>query len=283
MIPRESAAASMTRPIAGAAERLAVALEAAAEAGAASLKHFGKVRAELKADGTEVTIADREAELLIRRMIAAHFPGDGVLGEELEASASTSGWRWIIDPIDGTFSFVRGVPLYATLIAAERLNDAGEPVRGGVHVGVLALPGLHETVYAVRGGGAWHRYGDGAPVRARVSTTATLANAVVNTTSPDYFRTPTLWAAHERVRAACAHMRGWSDAYGFALLATGRCDGVVEPMMKAWDAGPMEPIVVEAGGRATDWTGVTTVHGGDMIASNGLVHDELLATVSVQR
>ena len=261
--------------------RYAFALEAAAAAAAVTLEYFRSpsLGVEHKGDGSPVTAADKAAERLLRERIAERFPGDGVLGEEFDDTESKTGWRWIIDPIDGTFSFIKGVPLYTTLLAAERLSDAGEPVPGGVEIGVIAAPALDEVVYAARGHGAWRRVGAADPVRARVSSVASLAEATVCTTSLDYYTTPESRAVFDRVERACAHTRGWSDAYAATLLATGRCDAMVEPFMNPWDSAPMEPIIAEAGGKLTDWRGLETVHGPDLLVTNGAMHDELLRLV----
>ena len=258
--------------------RLRFAIDAAGEAGELTLRYFqrGGLGVEAKDDGWEVTIADREAERLLRTRIAETFPGDGVLGEEMEETPSETGWRWIIDPIDGTFSFIRGVPLYATLLAAERLGPGGESIAENVRLGVILIPPLREMAYAMRGGGAFVQVGDDEAVRARVSSCDALARATVCTTSTDYFSTPETRAAFERVDAAAGHMRGWSDAYAGLLLATGRCDAVFEPFLSPWDSAPFEPIVTEAGGMVTDWSGEATIHGTNLAASNGRVHRELV-------
>lgn len=273
--------------IEGAAERLELAVEAAEAAGRLTLELFGRARSglgvEIKRDGTEVTAADRGAEALVRSRIAAAFPGDAVMGEEMGETPGGSGWRWIIDPIDGTFSFVRGVPLYATLIAAEWVGIEGRGEgqgRGRVEVGVIELPALGERVHAARGLGAWHTVRGSGPTRARVSRAATLGQAVVCTTSLDYFKGPAARGVFDRVCAAAGHTRGWSDAYPAALLATGRVDVLFESAIKPWDIAALEPIIAEAGGRLSDWAGAPSVYSGTLAASNGLVHEELLGVIA---
>ena len=250
--------------------RLRHAIACARAGGDLTLEHFrpGVFEAERKSDGSPVTVADRGCETLIRSMIREAFPDDGMLGEEFGDEAGSSGYRWIVDPIDGTFSFVHGVPLYTTLIGIERIED------GVVGAGVARAPALDEMVYAHLGGGAWHVVGSGDPVRARVTETASLAAATVSTTSLDYWDDAQHWVA---VDEACAHTRCWPDAYAVMLVATGRCDGVLESNLHAWDIAPFGPILSEAGGRATDWRGRTTVDTTTLIASNGAIHDELLA------
>lgn len=258
--------------------RLASAVEYARTGGEKTLPLFGvgRVGVETKGDGTPVTEADRACETEIREAIARDYPRDGVLGEEFgaEAADGASGFRWIIDPIDGTFSFVHGVPLYTTLIGVERIED-GRP--SGVVAGVVHAPALGETVYGALGHGAWHVARPGAePSPARVSTRATLAEATVATTSADYWD-ESLAPVWERVERAAGHTRGWPDAYAAILVATGRCDAIVEPRLKAWDVAPFFPILREAGGRASGWRGEDSPHAGDIVVTNGLLHADVLA------
>lgn len=251
--------------------RLEYAIACAQAGGDLTLEYFstGVIAADRKGDGTPVTVADRGCEELIRRMIRERFPDDGLLGEEFgdEEPAGDSEYRWIIDPIDGTFSFMHGVPLYTTLIGIE---DVGS---GEVVAGVVRAPALDEVVYARTGGGAWHRVGSDDPRPARVSATGTLAEATVSSTSLDYWDDASEW---NRLHARSAHTRGWPDAYAVLLVATGRCDAVVESNVHPWDIAPFGPILSEAGGRSTDWRGRTTAHTDSVIASNGRLHDELL-------
>lgn len=257
------------------AERLAFAIELARAGGEATLRVFeqGRVSVQTKGDGTPVTVADKACETLIRGMLATRFPDDGVLGEEFGDSPGTTGYRWIIDPIDGTFSFMNGVPLFTTLLGVETLEgeEAGNAVAGVIHA-----PALNETVYGAIGQGAWHVVRGGPPRPARVSTTPALASATISTTSMDYWsdRDAPLW---DRITKASAHTRGWPDAYGAILVATGRCDAIVEPRLHPWDIAPFGPILREAGGRSTDWSGRETVHASSSVASNGMIHDEVLA------
>lgn len=218
---------------------------------------------EAKGDGTPVTAADRAAERRLRELLADAFPGDGVLGEEEAPVASRSGRRWILDPIDGTKAFTTGVPLYSTLLALEDEH--------GIALGVVHLPALGETVWAGRGLGCWSDRGP-----ARVSTTATLEGAYVMSSAFSH------WApGHvEALTAAGAVLRTWGDGYGYALVATGRVAAMVDPIVEPYDVGPMPVLLAEAGGRFTDLTGVPTIEGGSGIASNGLVHDQLLDLLS---
>lgn len=261
----------------GVIERLDAAVEIARAGGRSTMEFFGSrtLGVEAKGDGTPVSEADRACEVLIRERLAGLFPDDGVLGEEFGDSPGVSGYRWIIDPIDGTFSFINGVPLFTTLIGIEHAGGA----RCGCVAGVVYAPALDEMVYARVGGGAWHVVGGASPTRARVSGTAALAGATVSTTSLDYWDETNrgLWL---RIHDRAAHTRGWPDAYGVILAATGRCDGVVEPSLHCWDIAPFGPIMAEAGGLSTDWGGVQTPHASAVVVSNGLIHGELLGLIS---
>ncbi|MFW6079826.1 MAG: histidinol-phosphatase [Gemmatimonadota bacterium] len=217
--------------------RLEFAVEVAWRAGRATLAHFqtGTTTVETKADRTPVTAADRAAERLARELIDDRFPGDGVLGEEYGAARPNARHRWVIDPIDGTRSFVHGVPLYAVLIALER---DGEPVLGVIH-----MPALDETVFAARGEGCWW---DGR--RASVSDVARLEDATVVTTDAEAIVAAGRAAGWDRLRARTGLVRTWGDAYGYALVATGRAEAMLDPVLARWDAAPLGPIVEEAGG-----------------------------------
>lgn len=258
----------------GLTSKLEIALRAARLAGEATLHYFARdgLHIEIKSDGSPVTVADRQAETIIRNLLASECPDDSIVGEELPPSNGHSQYTWIIDPIDGTFSFVHGVPLYGTLIG---LEHAGETV-----VGVVHMPALHETVYAARGQGTWHRVGSSQPVRAHVSLTAPLAQATCCTTSFDYFQQTGTEASHDRLLRAARNTRGWSDSYAAILLATGRVDAVVEPLMHPWDIAALYPVIREAGGRCTDWAGTDTISSGHSVMTNGKIHDEILSLLT---
>lgn len=240
---------------------LDVAIEAAYLAGRRTLAYFNAgVAVETKADDTPVTRADREAETLIREHIARYFPAHAVLGEEHGNSAGEADIRWIVDPIDGTKSFIHGVPLYATLIGVE---IAGRP-----SVGVLYLPALDELITAADGLGCWWN-----GRRARVSSIAKLADATVccSDAAMAYGRS----GAFAELTSKTKLQRTWGDAYGYALVATGRADVMIDPAMHPWDCAPLPPILREAGGRCTSWAGEETIDGGDLFATNGLLHEEV--------
>lgn len=288
------------------AARLEAALRIGLEAGALALGHFERgVSAEEKADGTPVTIADRGAEELIRSWVAREFKADGMLGEEFGETAGTSGYRWVVDPIDGTKSFVRGVPLWGTLVGIERVcgkrdrvralvregemeNRLGEPTYGAGNyeegamyepvAGVMVFPGLGEHAYAGLGGGAWHVRRGGEAVRARASECRELSRAAVCVTSPQGFARRGAWEAYERLVRRSRLARGWSDCYAYLLVALGRVEAAVDPAMRPWDAAAVAPILKEAGAAYVDWTGRETIHGRDGIgATQGIVAEVLEA------
>jgi histidinol-phosphatase len=241
---------------------LDLAVEIAREAGEATLRWFrsSDLAVDSKADGTPVTAADRAAERLVRDRLGARFPDDGILGEEEPEAGGTSGRRWYVDPIDGTKAFTRGVPLYSTLLA---LDDEHGPA-----IGVIVLPALGQAVYAGRRLGCW---ADGSP--ARVSTTARLDGAYLSASSYTHWDDTVLLG----VKHAGCELRTWGDGYGYALVATGRVDAMVDPVVEVYDVAPMPVILAEAGGRFTSLAGEPGATGGSGLATNGILHDELMA------
>ena len=271
----------------GATRRLEIALEAATAAGEIAVRYFrGGYATEQKADGSPVTTADRESEQAIRATIARAFPGDGVVGEEFgttggePASVAVSGhYRWVIDPIDGTISFVHGVPLWGVLIGIERLDVKGD--QGRLVAGVIHMAALGETVYASEGGGAWHvRRSDNQPIPARVSATAALRESLICTSSHEYWAREGLESTYLAMCRTGRRSRGWTDCYAHVLVATGRADAVVEPSVHPWDVAAIIPIIREAGGKCTDWTGVETAASRRNLASNGRIHGELVVALA---
>ncbi|MCE9608025.1 MAG: histidinol-phosphatase [Planctomycetia bacterium] len=250
--------------------RLDLAVAAARRAGDLTLTYFQRddFVVETKADDSPVTVADRGAEQLLRDEIAAAFPHDGILGEELGEQPGTSGYRWILDPIDGTKSFISGVPLYGTLIGVEH---AGRSV-----VGVIHIPGLGETAYAAKGQGAWYVKGNAAPRPARVSEKSALSESVFLTSEVKNFHRIGRYEAYDKLQAASRITRSWGDAYGYLLVAVGRAEVMVDPMMHVWDCAALQPVLEEAGGTFTDWNGVPTIHANNSIATNGRVFEEVL-------
>ena len=239
------------------------AVEVAWRAGRVTLAHYQTgVAAEAKADDSPVTVADRESERLVRELIAERFPADGVLGEEFGQTRPDAARRWIVDPIDGTRSFVRGVPLYGVLLA---LEEAGDPVLGVIH-----FPALGETVWAARGEGCWW---DGR--RASVSDVAKLEDALVVTSDAESHAAEGRGAGWDRLRADAGLVRTWGDCYGYALVATGRAEAMLDPILSVWDAAAVRPIIEEAGGVFTDWNGVATHTAGHAVATNAALADEV--------
>ncbi|MBI1796550.1 MAG: histidinol phosphate phosphatase [Candidatus Eisenbacteria bacterium] len=239
------------------------ALEAARCAGAAALPGFrGTVVAERKADGSPVTAWDRGAEQAAREWIAARFAADGIVGEELGALRPDAARRWIIDPIDGTKSFVRGVPLWGSLVAVVE----GDRVLAGAAV----FPALDEAIVAAPGEGCWW---NGA--RCRVSFVSDLARATVLATDVRSAEAPERAAGWARVSAAAGVARTWGDAFGYLLVATGRAEAMADPRLAIWDAAPLVPIIAEAGGVFSDWDGGRGFAGGSAIATNRALADDV--------
>jgi histidinol phosphatase-like enzyme (inositol monophosphatase family) len=226
--------------------------------------------AERKRDGSFVTAADREAERSVRRSIEAAFPADSILGEEEGERVGTSNRRWIIDPLDGTYSFVHGVPLFGTLIGLE--------VDGEVLVGAANLPALGELIYAARGLGC---FWNGEP--ARVSSTRLLDEALLLSTDFGTCARYGFGAAAERLQSRAAARRTWGDCYGHVLVATGRADVMLDPVMNVWDCAALQPIVEEAGGTFTDWGGRRTIRGGNAVSTNGALFESVMGTIREAR
>lgn len=259
-------------------ERLELAVAIALEASAIPLQLFrsSELTVDRKADDSPVTRADRDAEVLLRERIEAACPGDAILGEEFPSKDGTTGFRWYLDPIDGTQSFIRGVPLFGTMVALEQNGDAV--------LGVIAFPALGEIVYAATGSGAWwatnareaKRIADLERRPARVSTTAELPEAAIGTGGLELFPQLGMHDGLERLLAKTKISRGWCDCYGHYLVATGRMDAMVDPEMHVWDNAPLLPIVVEAGGRFTDLSGNAAIDVGSALSTNGLLHEAVL-------
>jgi histidinol-phosphatase len=249
---------------------LTLALELADLADSITLEHFRASDLEVatKPDLTPVTEADTTVERTIRGRLESLRPRDGVLGEEY-GDSGTGERRWIIDPIDGTMSYVRGLPFWATLLA---LEDGG-----GVSVGVVSAPALHRRWWAARGGGAW--LDDGLapePRRIHVSAVADLADAHLCLSAA------TEWEAIGRLDAIlelerrCWRTRGYGDLWSYMFVAEGVLEIGLDPKASVWDLAAMQVVVEEAGGRFSDLAGATRLDGGNAVATNGLVHDAVL-------
>lgn len=242
---------------------LEFAVEVAWRAGRAALAHYQTgIAAETKPDASPVTAADRNAEQIARDLITTKFPHDGIIGEEFGSVRTEASRRWILDPIDGTRSFIRGVPLFGCLLA---LEEDGDPV-----IGVMYFPALEETVYAAVGEGCWWN-----GRRALVSDETSLERAMILTTDIDSIEQENLSAGWNRVRSRAGTMRTWGDCYGHALVATGRAEAMFDPIMSVWDAAALKPIVEEAGGVFTDWHGTATHMGGSAVSTNTALAREI--------
>jgi histidinol-phosphatase len=244
------------------------AVETAYLAGKLTLGYFRTgLRPELKQDGSPVTEADRKAEELIRQRIEQQYPAHAIVGEEYGAQGSANAsHRWFIDPIDGTKAFMHGVPLYGVLLGLE--------IEGTVQVGAAYFPALDEMVCAATGEGC---YCNGR--RAHVSTVSRLDQAVVVFTDPASFKRFGRSAAWERILAATYYRAGWSDAYGYMLVATGRVELMLDPIMAPWDCGPFPPIFQEAGGYFGDWKGNVSIYSGEGLATTQVLLPEVLAVI----
>jgi histidinol phosphatase-like enzyme (inositol monophosphatase family) len=264
-----------TLPDSAVSERLDLAVRIAREAGDVTLGYFRRdgLRIERKADMSPVTVADREAEELLRQRIGEKFPHDGIVGEEFGTQSGTSGYQWALDPIDGTKSYIYGVPLYTTLVAVMHGN---KPCLGVIHA-----PAVAETVYAAAGGGCWHlRQRDKSPQPAMVSKVNRLSDSLLLTTEISLFTTHRAHDALDvflRLQRAARLTRTWGDGYGYMMVALGRAEIMIDPVVNLWDAAPLQTIVEEAGGQFLDWRGNATIHAREAIATNGLVTDEVLA------
>lgn len=248
-------------------ELLEFALAIAREAGQVALGYFqAGVAVERKADASPVTIADRETEQLLRQRITERFPEHSVVGEEFGIAGATAALRWLLDPIDGTESFIRGVPLWGVMVG---LEHEGDPV-----VGVVHFPALRETLWARRGGGAWW---NGQP--ARVSEVGRLEDATLLMTDVRGFPAFGKQAEFERLRARVKFERTWGDCYGHALVATGRAEIMLDPILHEWDACALMPILEEAGGHFVTWEGQRDVRGGSGIATNAALFQEVVRAI----
>lgn len=256
-------------------------------AGTKTLEHFRNRSLEVdrKGDNSPVTIADREAELLTRELISQRYPDDTIAGEEFDEQTGGNEYRWTVDPIDGTKSFICGVPLYSTLLAVEH---AGRPLGG-----MILIPALGQAVVGAIGHGAFQTDGlrptrDGDAIEfsrahwtpARVSSRRSLADAVFVTSEVGSFAKRGDDEAYRKLENACFLTRTWGDGYGYLMVATGRADLMVDPICNAWDVASILPILIEAGGRFTDWKGVESVRSGDGVGSNGQLHDQVIGLLA---
>ena len=250
-------------------ELLSVAQEGAYRAGKRTLAYFNTgVTVDIKADDSPVTIADREAERILREIIGKYYPTHSILGEEEGETVGDPDYRWICDPIDGTKSFISGVPLYGTLVGVE--------VKGKPAVGVIYIPALDDMISGADGLGAnWN----GRPCH--TSNVTDLKDALIVTSS--IVRCQERSDVFERLTNASRLQRTWGDAFGYSLVATGRAEVMLDPRLSPWDVGPMIPIMREAGGRFTDWRGESTIYSKDGFAANGALYNQVLEIMATER
>ncbi len=244
------------------ADLVELAAQLVSRAGELTLGYFraDDLFVDTKADGSPVTAADKAAETFLRDELSRRFPDDSVVGEEFGTTTGGSGRTWLIDPIDGTKAFAKGVPLFTNLLA---LVDEHGPAIGAVNA-----PAAGELLVAGRGLGAHHNGS-----RCHVSDVATLAEATATTSGYDY------WPDHHvaELKSSGARMVTWGDGYGYILVATGRAEAMIDPGLHPWDVAPMNVVIPEAGGTITDFAGTDRPSEGDVVATNGLVHEEVLA------
>jgi histidinol-phosphatase len=244
--------------------RYEAAVEATRRAGQLALGYFdANVAVEWKRDQTPVTVADREAETLLRTTLLGAFPEDGFLGEEHGEKQGSSEFRWVIDPVDGTRNFVRAIPIWGTLVG---LEYQGEPIAG-----VVAVPALKQLYRALRGDGAYRD-----DRRIRISDVADLGEATMFYTSLSWFAKAGRLDDFVNLARRVQTQRGFGDFYGHVLVAQGSGDFMIEHGVHVWDVAAILPIVEEAGGRFTDWEGNRTIHRPDIITSNGRLHEAIL-------
>ena len=243
--------------------------EVARLTGRVALAHFRtRLDVETKRDGSPVTVADRAAEQAAREWITARFPDDAILGEEFGPHGDEAARRWFIDPIDGTKTFVRGVPLWGTLI--------GVVSRDTVHAGAVYCPAVDEIAVAAVGEGCWWN-----DARCRVSERAEIAGATLLTTDIRFAGFPDRAARWSTLANEAAVTRTWGDCYGYLMVATGRAELMVDNLMSPWDSAALIPVVREAGGEFSDWNGRITPFGSGAMASNGALATRLRRRLGV--
>ncbi|MBZ0137665.1 MAG: hypothetical protein K8I27_14970 [Planctomycetes bacterium] len=257
--------------------RLRVALDATFDAGKAIAEYYFGMGIDVvwKGDGSPVTQADERAEKILRERLMAIFPDDAVVGEEHEDEQGTSGFKWIIDPLDGTEAFIRKIPIFGTLVALEFEEQ--------IVAGVVFMPAQREFAWASKGNGCWWvQDTTGAydvetlkerAIRSQVSPHSDLSKATISTTGQGAFHRSGQVGAFLRLRDATRKDRGFGHCWSHLLVATGRMDISIEPKIKEWDIAPFAVLLAESGGKLTDFKGKETVYSGNVICSNGALHD----------
>jgi histidinol-phosphatase len=263
--------------------RLALGLDATFDAGKAVAEFFFGMGIDVvwKRDGSPVTKADERAETILRKRIGAVFPDDAIIGEEHEDEAGTSGFKWIIDPVDGTEAFIRKLPTFGTLVG---LEYEGEMVGG-----ICFMPAQREFAWASRGQGCWwvqdttHAYDietlKERAIRAQVSPVSNLQEATITTTGQGAFHRSGRVDAFLKLRAATRKDRGYGHCWGHLLVATGRMEICIEPKIREWDVACFAALLAEAGGKLTDLEGKPSVYSGHALSTNGALHEAALAAL----
>jgi myo-inositol-1(or 4)-monophosphatase len=244
---------------------LEVAVNAAIEAGKTTLKYFRSpsLIISAKEDSSPVTAADKESEEIIRRNVKKHFPAHGIIGEEYGETIGADPVKWIIDPLDGTKTFVRGVPFYGVLIGIE--------VDGEIEAGVVHMPALNETYYARKGNGSFLNN-----QRIEVSKVADLEGATfLITSSSDALLDNEKRTGYLAIQKRAQRQRGMGDCYGHMLVASGRAEIMLDARMHPWDCAALKIIVEEAGGMFTDWNGNKTIYGESAVSVNAALSSKV--------
>jgi len=245
--------------------------EVARRSGDVALGFFRQgIQVQTKGDGSPVTIADQTAEKTAREWLESHFPEDGILGEEFGETRPGARRRWILDPIDGTKTFIRGVPLWGTLVALVE----GETILAGA----AYFPPVGDMLVAAPGQGCWWN-----GKRTWVSAEAELSRSLVLSTDERFQAYPERGIGWRALSAKASVARTWGDCYGYLLVATGRAEAMVDELMSPWDAAALLPIIEEAGGVFTDWTGKRTAFGGNSIATNAVLAEPVRALLGVTK
>ncbi|MCQ4612602.1 histidinol-phosphatase [Corynebacterium sp. CCUG 51687] len=254
---------------------LALALELADAADAITLDRFeaSDLKVKSKPDMTPVSDADVAVEEVLRERLAEARPGDSIVGEEFGGETVFEGRQWVIDPIDGTKNFVRGVPVWATLIS---LLVDGQPV-----LGVVSAPALARRWYAAQGSGAWRTFNKGSLKRLEVSHVGELADASLAMSSLEGWKARGLQENFIALTERTWRLRGYGDFFGYCLVAEGAVDIAAEPEVSVWDLAALSVLVTEAGGTFSSLSGEPGPHGGDAIATNGLLHDAARKVIGV--
>jgi len=233
-------------------------------------RHFRRdMHIETKPDRTFVTEADRAVERSIRERLTEAFPDHGLVGEEYGVEAGDASIRWYIDPIDGTHNFIRGVPVFGTLLAVER--------DGELQASVISAPALGDRWWGWRGGGAWARHGDAPPARIGVSGIADIASAQVLYGSARDLAASGRAPGFAGLLRDVWRERGFGEFWSYGLLAEGAAEAVVEVGLSAWDTAALVVVVEEAGGRVSDFEGRRSLDSGTFLATNGVLHEVVLA------